>query len=126
MNFKLDENIGNRGRAALEADGHDVSTVFQQRMSGADDEEVFRVCAAEGRVLVTLDHDFAQVLRFPPQHSAGIVVLELPARATPDSLLNRIGEFLRVLKQRPLGKELWVVEPGRVRIHQTDEGSDSN
>jgi hypothetical protein len=121
VKFKLDENIGNRGRVPLEADGHDVSTVFDQRLSGADDEEIFRICATEGRALITLDHDFAQVLRFPPQQSAGIVVLELPARAAPESLLNRIGEFLLILKQRPLGKELWIVEPRRVRIHQEND-----
>lgn len=121
MKFKLDENLGQRGRALLQADGHDVSTVFEQRMSGACDEDVFRVCAAEGRALVTLDNDFTHVLRFPPHQSAGIVVLQLPARATPDSLLNRIHEFLLVLKERPLGKNLWIVEPGRVRIHQGED-----
>ena len=121
MKFKLDENIGRRGQALLAASGHDVSTVFEQRMSGAADERLFRICADEGRALITLDHDFAQVLRFPPQQSAGLVVLELPARAGPDSLLERIREFLLVLQQRPLGKELWIVEPGRVRIHQSDD-----
>lgn len=47
-------------------------------------------------------------------------MLELPSRATPDSLLNRLREFLLVMEQRPLGKELWIVEPARVRIHQQE------
>jgi hypothetical protein len=123
VKLKLDENIGRRGQALLTAAGHDVSTVFDQRMSGVDDERLFRTCASEERSLITLDHDFAQVLRFPPSQSAGVVVLELPARAGPDSLLERIREFLLVLQQRPLGKELWIVEPGRVRIHQSDDES---
>lgn len=45
----------------------------------------------------------------------------LLAASGPDSLLERIREFLLVLQQRPLGKELWIVEPGRVRIHQSDD-----
>jgi hypothetical protein len=42
------------------------------------------------------------------------------AACSPDSLLNRLREFLLLLAQQPLGKELWIVEPGRVRIHQPD------
>lgn len=118
LKVKLDENIGSRGRALLRSAGHDVATVAEQRLSGATDETLFEVCKDEGRVLITLDHDFGQVLRFRPENSNGIVILELPPRATPDAVENRLRDFLAVLQTRPLEKELWIVEPGRVRIHQ--------
>jgi predicted nuclease of predicted toxin-antitoxin system len=121
LKFKLDENIGRRGQALLRAAGHDVVTVYDQRMASIADEDLFRACAREGRALITLDHDFCQILRFPPKTSAGIIVLELPPRATPDSLLNRLRELLTVLETRPLKNELWIVEPGRVRIHQMED-----
>ncbi len=38
MKFKLDENLGSRGKALLEAEGHDVMTIAEQQMSGAQDE----------------------------------------------------------------------------------------
>ncbi|TAN47153.1 MAG: hypothetical protein EPN26_14295 [Rhodospirillales bacterium] len=76
MKIKLDENIGRRGLELLTRSGHDVMTVVDQKLGGAPDEKLFKVCADEGRVLVTLDHDFGQVLRFPPEKSAGMVVLE--------------------------------------------------
>lgn len=66
MKFKLDENIGRRGLELLRSSGHDVATVWDQGLHGASDERLFDVCAAEGRVLVTLDRDFGQVPRFPP------------------------------------------------------------
>ncbi len=50
MKFKLDENLGSKGKALLEADGHDVMTVAEQQMSGAQDERVYEVCRDEGRV----------------------------------------------------------------------------
>ena len=80
MKFKLDENLGTLGKTLLASDGHDVLTVVDQEMSGASDERVYEICREEGRVLVTLDHDFAQTLRFPPDATAGIVVLECKAR----------------------------------------------
>ena len=120
MKLKLDENIGRRGLDLLREAGHDVMTVAEQGLGGAEDDAIFGACVKERRALVTLDHDFGQVLRFPPEKGQGVVVLELPTRATPDSLVARLREFLAVLGTRELKNELWIVEPGRVRIHQRD------
>jgi predicted nuclease of predicted toxin-antitoxin system len=62
---QTDENIGRRGLKLLKASGHDVMTVWDQGLHGVTDEELFEVCATEGRALITLDRDFGQVTRFP-------------------------------------------------------------
>lgn len=117
MRIKLDENIGRRGVELLKLAGHDVMTVRDQNLQGARDELLFDVCGSEDRVFITLDHDFGQVLRFPPERSAGLVILEPGARVTPRSLLDRLQDFLALAEiQSPRGK-LWIVEPGRVRVH---------
>lgn len=120
MKFKLDENLGETGRDVLEADGHDVMTVAQQNLSGASDEYVYAVCQQEGRILVTLDHDFGEVLRFPPDATAGIVVLECKGRQSPAAIKARCVELATVLRTNPIDRQLWIVEPGRLRIHQRD------
>lgn len=117
MKIKLDENIGSRGTELLAERGHDVSTVRDQGLSGSSDEKIFEVCAAEGRILVTLDRDFGEVLRFPPEESAGIVILDLGPRASPQRLLDRLRDFLTVAEEQDVRGSLWIVEPGRVRIH---------
>jgi len=118
VKLKLDENLGTLGRDILTAVGHDVMTVEEQNLSGADDARLYDVIRDEGRVLVTLDHDFGQVLRFPPQHTAGIVVLECIGRLSPKMIRARIQELATMLGTRPIERELWIVEPGRVRIRQ--------
>ena len=93
MKIKLDENIGRRGVELLTSSGHDVLTVGDQKLQGAPDETLFKVCAGEGRVLITLDHDFGQVLRFPPEQTTGLVILELGARVTRQALLGPVVNY---------------------------------
>lgn len=124
MKVKVDENIGRSGVSLLRQAGHDVMTVPEQSLSGAPDELVFRACASERRVLVTLDRDFGQVRRFPPKQSAGIAVLELGAPANATLLQNRLREFLALAASRPIDGELWIVEAGRVRVHLERDGEE--
>jgi predicted nuclease of predicted toxin-antitoxin system len=117
VRFKLDENLSRRAADLIRGAGHDAVTVVSQGLRGAADETLFEVCTAESRALVTLDRDFGQVLRYPPAASADIVVLEIGPRATHAALLDRVRELLTVLGTRSPSGALWIVEPGRVRIH---------
>jgi predicted nuclease of predicted toxin-antitoxin system len=122
VKFKLDENIGRRGLDLIRDSGHDVVSVRDQHLQGVADERLFEVCAAEGRALITLDRDFCQVLRFPPEKSTGIAVLEIGPRATLQGILDRLTDLLAVVETRAIAGALWIVEPGRVRIHLREQG----
>ena len=121
MKIKLDENLAARGKAVLAAAGHDVMTVDEQNLSGATDNRIHEVCRDEGRVLVTLDHDFGHTLRFPPEGTAGIVVLECRGRQSLTALTARVVQLVLVLREYPIDGKLIIIEPGRVRIHQRRE-----
>jgi predicted nuclease of predicted toxin-antitoxin system len=116
VKIKVDENIGGSGVAILRENGHDVATVHEQGLSGASDDRVFDACLSETRTLITLDRDFGHVPRFSPSRTAGIVVIELGEPASQQVLLNRLRQFLKVTASRPVRGELWIVEPGRVRV----------
>jgi predicted nuclease of predicted toxin-antitoxin system len=121
VKIKLDENIGHRGLSLLKSAGHDVMTVRDQGLEGASDEKLFEICSAEGRVLITLDHDLGQILRFPPEKSAGIVILEAGSRTTLQAIIGRLRDFLAVVEDHSIAGRLWIVEPGRVRIRLNDD-----
>ena len=122
MRFKLDENLGNRGAELLRSAGHQVSTIFEQRLTGASDPTVASICADEGRCLITMDRDFANPLLFPPQNYAGIVVLRLSPNPSGNEILEAVRTFLLALNdcEHLVGK-LWIVRYNRVREYRPDK-----
>jgi predicted nuclease of predicted toxin-antitoxin system len=121
MKFKLDENFGTRTQQIFRTGGHDVLTVRDQQLQGSADQRLYEVCRAEHRCLVTLDLDFSDVLRFPPQQAHGIVVIRVPRNPTLPLLEQLIRQFLKSLETMAVEKKLWIVEAGRIRIHQAED-----
>jgi hypothetical protein len=117
VRFKFDENLGLSVAALFRGAGHDVTTVREQQLQGAPDEEVFDASVRERRALVTLDRDLGQVLRFPPTKSSGIIVIDPGPRGGHRALLERARELLAIVEARSPDRSLWIVEPGRLRIH---------
>jgi predicted nuclease of predicted toxin-antitoxin system len=120
MKFKLDENLGRRGKDLLAASGHDVTTVYDQNLRQALDTEVINACQKEGRCLVTLDLDFGNPLRFKPSQYSGIAVLRLPARPSYTDLLIVIQTLVKAIETESIDRQLWIVERARVRIYRPD------
>ena len=50
MLIKLDENLGERGKKLFADAGHDVATVADQGLAGADDHRVIDVCTVRASV----------------------------------------------------------------------------
>ena len=79
MKFKLDVHL----LARLAAGGHEADTILAQRLSGQADEVIYEACCKSGHVLITLDLDYSNPLRFPPELTQGIVVLRPPQPVLP-------------------------------------------
>ncbi len=123
MRIKLDENIDPRAKDILTMYGHEVVTVVEQGLKGAADEEIARAVRQEGFCLLTLDLGFANVLRYPPEDYAGIVVLRHP-RLTIQGLLDLVRQVAGLLKSNDPSRHLWIVDPGRLRVWEPEKKTD--
>lgn len=123
MRFKLDENFGTRTQQVFRDAGYDVQTVCDEALQGASDQYLYEACCMEQRCLVTFDLDFADVTRFPPEKTGGIAVIRVPRNPSLSLLEKLVRQFLHSAGQMSVDKTLWIVEVGRIRVHQTDDES---
>ena len=89
MKIKLDENLPRALLSSLMELGHDVDTVPQEGIAGADDKTVWHEAQLAKRFLITQDLDFSDIRQFAPGAHAGILLVRMrqPGRL---ALLGRI------------------------------------
>lgn len=115
MKLFLDENISPLHARELRADGYAALAVVEAGLSGASDECILDFAVKEDRILVTLDADFANILRFPAEHTPGLVRLRVHP-PTEQAIRDTLRQTLLVLKNIELRGRLAIVEPNKIRI----------
>ncbi len=122
MRFKTDENLPAEIANLLGRHGHDAITVHAQGLGGVADPAVAAVCKSENRAIVTLDLDFCDIRRYPPEDYSGIIVLR-PVVQTIPALEQMMTRALPLLATEPLQGCLWIVDDHRVRIRDPRQGA---
>jgi predicted nuclease of predicted toxin-antitoxin system len=100
--------------------GHEVSTVAEEGLKGFPDEKVVEACKMEGKVILTGDRGFGHILEHPPGRHAGLIVLRHP-KPSVDAYRLLVEQVIRALRTESPGGALWIVEPNRIRVHDTQE-----
>lgn len=80
---KLDENVPDSVGTILRKGGHDVAFTRDEQLAGVPDDQVLSMSADEGRVLVSFDRGFTNVIHDPPGATAGVVVIRLREQTLP-------------------------------------------
>ncbi len=115
MKFLLDANIPRSTKAALEQRGFDAVSVRDILPPAASDPVIYDLVKREDRILITRDHDFLNILLYPPAQTPGIIVVKaqrLTAKAINVLLLN----FLSRVSELQIKNALVVLEPHRYRV----------
>jgi predicted nuclease of predicted toxin-antitoxin system len=120
MKFKLDENLGKSIQNIFLEHGHDCQSVLNEELSGIDDQELIKIAHQERRIMITLDHGFGNILVYPPDSYSGIAILNPPGKISFELLKMLVMDLLAALEKMSVQGRLWIVEPGRIREHDTE------
>lgn len=118
IRFKLDENFSPSLTSLFQKSGYDAESVLEEKLSGASDETIHQVCLKENRCLVTLDMDFANILRFPAENTPGIIVIRPNRSISINTMSEMLNLLLKALQENDPAECLWILEPHQLRIRK--------
>jgi predicted nuclease of predicted toxin-antitoxin system len=114
MRFLANENFPGAAVRALEGSGHDVVWV-RTAAPGMADPDVLAWAIREGRLLLTFDKDFGELVgasALPTTY--GVILFRIPMPKP-----NDVGRLAGIVTARAdWAGHFSVVEPGRVRMRQ--------
>jgi predicted nuclease of predicted toxin-antitoxin system len=115
MKLKLDENLSRHLKPVLIGLGHDVLTAADENLLSRPDVEVAACAAREGRILLSLDIEFADLRKHPPGSHPGIILFR-PASLGPLSVNRFVERFVRSTDLSMLSGCVAMVEPRGIRV----------
>lgn len=93
----------------------DVLDARAAGLAGKTDREVRRFAIETDRILVTLDADFGNLIRFSPSGTPGVIWLQ-PRPPTEANIRSILAKWLYRLREIDLHGQLAVVEEDKLRI----------
>ena len=118
MKVKLDENLSRHLCPALEELGYDVDTVADEGLLSKPDPVIGAAASAEGRVLFTIDVEFADLRKHPPGTHPGIVLFR-PHRRSIVRVRELVLGFAASFPKEQLVGSVVVVEEDKVRVRRS-------
>jgi hypothetical protein len=111
----LDENLSPRRSSDLRSEGYDAYAVIEIGLSGATDEQILRDAIENGRVIVTLDADFANCHTFSAGTYAWGCAIEGPSTHGGEHPAGHSKSLAALAQHRPTGR-LAIVDKEKIRI----------
>jgi predicted nuclease of predicted toxin-antitoxin system len=120
LRFFADHCVANAVVTALRDAGHVVLRLRDQMAVVSPDTAVLDKARALDAILVSLNGDFSDIVRFPPQRHEGIIALQVKNHPeTTGIIVSRLLGYLAVHPQRDhYRRKLLIVEPHRIRVRE--------
>lgn len=123
MKLKLDENLSRQLKPTLQALSYDVMTAADESLLGHSDEVLGNAAKQEGRMILTLDLDFADIRKHPPGSHPGVILFR-PSSLGPLSVNHMIGQFVENNNLQDFAGCLVVVDESRIRVRRPSSETD--
>jgi predicted nuclease of predicted toxin-antitoxin system len=120
IKLKLDENFSPNLTFVFKEAGFDTHSVLEENLSGEPDTVIYQQCQSENRCLITFDTDFCNILRFPADNTAGIIVIRPYRRITLPDVRQFALLIIELLKANNPQNCLWIVDSNKLRIRRPD------
>jgi predicted nuclease of predicted toxin-antitoxin system len=116
MKFLLDQDVyAKTGRFLIDL-GHDVVPVAQIGLSQATDEQLLEIAREQGRILITRDRDYGNLV-FVKGVGAGVLYLRM-LPSTQDDVHGKLEQVLSNFSEEELQRAFVVVEASGYRIRK--------
>jgi len=118
MRFLLDQDVYALTEHFLREQGYDVVTASELGLSRALDTELLKTASEHGRIFITRDRDYGNLV-FVHHVGSGVIYL----RILPSDMNEVHAELKKVLESNnegELAKSFVVVEKGRHRIRRIE------
>jgi len=119
VKFLADESCDFVIIRALRGAGFDV-VASAEIIPGAKDVEVLKKAQTEGRILLTEDKDFGQLVWAGAQKGSGVILLRYPHHARQD-ISTRVVDFVTQYEDRIAGLFV-VIQPDKIRMRKKSGG----
>ena len=117
MRFLVDANLGVGVAAWLRQRGHDAVHLREEGLQRLPDPEVWAKAVAEGRVLLTCDLDFGEIIVRAGGRSVSLVVVRMFA-VDPPRVIQRLDKILASYGAVLTQGAVVVVDEARVRVRR--------
>ena len=118
MRFFVDHCVPESVAEALESKDHEVLRLRNQMATDAPDPDVIEQAQMLDAVLLSLNGDFSDIVRYPPSQYGGIISMQV--RNRPEVLaqiMERLTQYLRDQSDREHYRgKLLLVEAHRIRV----------
>ena len=114
--LKLDENFSPNLTILFRNRGFDTHSVLDENLSGEPDTVIYLECLTENRCLITFDTDFCNILRFPADNTAGIIVIRPHRNIVLSDIRLFALQIIEILEERDPTNCLWVLDSNKLRI----------
>jgi predicted nuclease of predicted toxin-antitoxin system len=117
VRFLLDMGVSPDVAAWLREQGHDALHLREEGLYGLDDLDIFAKAAAEQRILLTCDLDFAEIVALSGNRTVSVVLFRL-ASMRPHRVIERLSRVLMESGLALSNGAVVVVEAARHRVRK--------
>jgi predicted nuclease of predicted toxin-antitoxin system len=116
LKLLVDEDLPRSTAAMLKSLDIDALDLRDIGLKGAPDAEVFKYAQNEGRIIITRDVEFGNILKYPVGNHCGIIIIRIPNTYIRDKILEIIRNFFIEVDKNKLMNSLVILEAEKYRI----------